>query len=295
MLVDMLTLKDRAAFITGGASGIGLGTAKALLGAGARIVLADIRQDNIEDALRELVPAHGPGRVYGVQLDVSDARQFADVADHAESLVGPIDVLVNNAGVAIVGPLRSASLDDWKFALEVNLGGVINGVHSFLPRMLSRQREAHIVNTSSMSALLKMPSFAGIYATTKAAILSFSEALHDDLESDPIGVSVLIPGAVRSNNHDLARYRPPRFTASEAFAAAEHEYSQRPSSAMDGWMEPALVGERVVAAIRGNDFYIVTHSEFHEAVKTRNDAILAAMSSSDGSQIGEELKQLLKI
>jgi NAD(P)-dependent dehydrogenase (short-subunit alcohol dehydrogenase family) len=268
-------LKDRVAFVTGGASGIGLGIVKKLLGEGAKVVIADLRQDHIDAALKEL-QEHQHGRnVHAIRLDVTDRAAMAAAAIETERVFGKVHLLVNNAGIGITGPLKQATYDDWDFGMAVNLGGVINGVQAFLPRILKHKEGGHIVSTASLAAMVVMPSFMAMYVTAKSAVIAFMEAIRGELAADNIGVSVLCPGPIKSNIHQLSQNRPAKFAASEAFESAAKDLGEREVS--DLWMEPDQVGDMVLNAIRRNELYIVTHGEWRDAAKARFDAMLAAM------------------
>src|SRR6185437_605523 len=146
----MKDVKGKVAFITGGASGIGLGIAHALVGAGAKAVLADLRPDHISSARDSFASRGQSASVHGIHLDVTDRAAFAAAADETERVFGKVQILVNNAGVGIEGPLREATYADWDFGLGVNLGGVVNGLQTFLPRMRSLGQGGHVVNTASL-------------------------------------------------------------------------------------------------------------------------------------------------
>ena len=275
----MDTLKDKVAFVTGGASGIGLGIVRRLLAQGCKVVIADLREDHIDAAMKELEERQYGRDVHAIQLDVTDRAAMAAAADETERAFGKVHVLVNNAGVGIEGPLKEATYDDWDFGLGVNLGGVINGVQTFLPRILKHKEGGHIVSTASLAALVAMPSFLTMYVTGKAAVVAFMEAIRGELAADNIGVSVLCPGPIKSNIHQLAQNRPARFGTSDGFKAAAAELGEREVS--DLWMEPDQVGDMVVKAILNNELYIITHGEWRDAVKARFEAMLAAMPTSE--------------
>ena len=160
----MHEVEGRTAFVTGGASGIGLGMATAFAGAGMNVVIADLRRDHIETALDTL--AGKP--IHAIELDVTDRDAFARAADEAESVFGHVHVLCNNAGMGILGPVTDARYDDWDWGLGVLVGGVVNGIQTFLPRMRAHGEGGHVVNTSSMAGVLPIPG-AAIYITAKAA------------------------------------------------------------------------------------------------------------------------------
>lgn len=271
----MKDLQNKVAFVTGGASGIGLGIADALVAAGAYAVIADLRQDHLEAAAAHFAALGRADRVHGIALDVTDRAAMACAADETERRFGKMHVLVNNAGVGIEGPLRRATYDDWDFGLAVNLGGVVNGIQTFLPRIRQHGEGGHVVNTASLAGLVWMPSFMAIYATSKAAVITLSECIRDDLAPDRIGVTVLCPGPVKSNIHESGRNRPQKFRGSSGFAEAESSLGRRTKSPL--WMEPQTVGERVVHAIRNDEFYLVTHGEWRDAFTERTRTILEAM------------------
>jgi NAD(P)-dependent dehydrogenase (short-subunit alcohol dehydrogenase family) len=256
-----MDVEGKTAFVTGGASGIGLGMATAFSRAGMDVVIADLRPDHIERA-REQLPD-----VRAIELDVTDREAFARAAEEA----GPVHVLCNNAGMGILGPVTAARYADWDWGLGVLLGGVVNGVQTFLPRMLA-QGEGHIVNTSSMAGVLPIPG-AAIYITAKAAVIGLSEALRSELADRDIGVSVFCPGPVQTNIREGGRMRPARF-ADSGYTELERDLENRPNSPL--WLDPVECGERVLEGIRRNDLYIFTHREFREGAEERFRAMLAS-------------------
>ena len=268
----MEEVEGRTAFVTGGASGIGLGISTALVSAGMNVVIADIRQDHIESALAGFVESDRSASVHALELDVTDRDAFARAADDAERTFGRVHVLCNNAGMGILGPVTVARYDDWDWGLGVLLGGVVNGIQTFLPRMLEHGEGAHIVNTSSMAGVLPVPN-AAIYITAKAAVIGLSEALRSELAEEGIGVSAFCPGPVQTNIREGRRTRPERYGDS-GYTELERELEERPNSPL--WMDPDECGERVLAGIRRNDLYIFTHREFREGADERFRAMLAS-------------------
>jgi NAD(P)-dependent dehydrogenase (short-subunit alcohol dehydrogenase family) len=268
----MEDVRDKVAFVTGGASGIGLGIVKVLLEAGAKVAIADLRPDHLEEAKKSLA-AHD-NRILAIEVDVTDREGMARAADAVDAAFGRIDILVNNAGVGIEGPFADASYADWDFGIGVNLGGVINGLMTFVPRIRAGGRGGHVVNTASLAGMVWMPSFMAIYATAKAGVIALTEAMRDDLARDGIGATVLCPGPVRSRIHELGQNRPERFAASAAFTAAAQKLGRRQVS--DLWMQPEEVGRMVLKAILENQLYVITHGEWRGAVQARHEAILAA-------------------
>jgi NAD(P)-dependent dehydrogenase (short-subunit alcohol dehydrogenase family) len=265
----------KTAFITGGASGIGLGMAQAFIEAGMKVVLADLRQDHIDAALGHFARHGHAGRVHAIRLDVTDRSAMAAAADETERIFGKLHILANNAGVGIQGPFKGITFADWDFGLAVNLGGVINGVQLFLPRIRAHGEGGHIINTASLAALVPMPAQFVIYQTAKAAVVTLSECLRGELHPENIGVSVLCPGPVRTNIHELSRNRPPQFGVGEAFRDAENAGATQVS--FPSQLEPAEVGERVLRAVLNDDLYIITHGEWKAAAEQRHAAVIGAM------------------
>jgi NAD(P)-dependent dehydrogenase (short-subunit alcohol dehydrogenase family) len=263
-------LAGKAAFITGGASGIGLGIAQACVDAGMNVVIADLRPDNIERALAQV---GGDGRVHALELDVCDREAFARVVDQSARLVGPVHLLVNNAGMGIGGPIALTRFDDWDWGLGVLLGGVVNGLVSFLPHMLDHGEGGQIVNTASMAGLLPV-SRTAIYSTAKAAVVGLSETVRGELAEQGIGVSAFCPGPVQTNIRESGRTRPERYRPGSGLLELERELEQRPNSPL--WMDPRECGERVLRGVRANDLYILTHPEFRDGTAERFEAILAS-------------------
>lgn len=262
----MEIVEDKVAFITGGASGIGLGIARAFVDADMKVAIADIRDDALEAAKAEFVEAGKGERVITVQLDVTDRRAMARAAEATVKAFGKVHVLVNNAGIGIGGPVKDARYADWDWGLEVNLGGVINGIQEFLPRLIAHGEGGHIINTSSMAAVVPM-RVASIYITAKAAVLGLSEELRGELEPDNIGVSAFCPGPVQTNIANSGDLRPDKYRANSGYAEAERQLKARPNSPL--WMHPDEAGERVLAGLRRNDLFIFTHREFREGLAER--------------------------
>ena len=271
----MRTFQDKRAFVTGGASGIGLGIVKALARRGAFVVIADLRPDHIDRALAELREAGFASSVAALTLDVTDRTAFAAVAERMDIELGGIDILVNNAGVGVEGPVLEAGYADWDYGLGVNLGGVVNGLQSFLPRMIAHGRGGHLVNVSSLAAAVRMPSNFAIYAAGKAAVLNLSENLREELAGKGIGMSVLCPAFVRSNIHEAALNRPAHLREGSGFRQSEATLLERPPG--EDWMDPGIVGEIVAEGILANRLYIVTHGEFRDKMRERIDALLDAV------------------
>jgi NAD(P)-dependent dehydrogenase (short-subunit alcohol dehydrogenase family) len=268
-------VRGKTAFITGGASGIGLGIAGAFVEAGMRVVLADLRQDHIDGALAAFSERGGLQSVHAIRLDVTDRAAMAAAAEETERVFGKLHVLVNNAGVGIQGPFKGITYADWDFGLAVNLGGVINGLQTFLPKIRAHGEGGHIVNTASLAALVPMPAQYVIYQSAKAAVVTLSECIRAELSQENIGVSVLCPGPVRTNIHELSKNRPAQFGVGDAFRANESAGgTQVPFPSM---LEPAQVGALVLEAVRNDELYVITHGEWKPMAEARHAGLIAAM------------------
>ncbi len=277
----MKDLRGKVAFITGGASGIGLGIAKACAKYGMKVVIADKRQDALDEAMAYFKEKKLP--VHPIKLDVTDREAYARAADEAEKVFGKIHVLVNNAGVGGGGPIESLTYKDWDYVVGVNLGGVINGVMTILPRILKHGEGGHIVSTSSTLGIAAGGNMI-TYCTTKAAVSAMMEALATDLQDKNIGVSVLFPGPTRGNLGKSSWENRPAHLRNEGETwppkppSGTPQRPPRPPEHMDiVAMDPVETGERVIRGIRRNDLFIHTHPEFREGYIARHDAIIRAI------------------
>jgi len=186
----------------------------------------------------------------------------------------------NNAGVGAGGPLWTVSEADWKWILGVNLWGVVHGIRTFVP-LLVEQDEGHVVNTASVAGLTS-PAFLGPYNATKHAVTTISETLYRDLRStgSSVGVSVLCPGFVRTGIAESERNRP-QWAPGPADDPAADVLRDAIHKLVAGGIEPAVVADRVLDAVRTDTFYILTHDDSRSMVGTRMDDILEGRSPSD--------------
>jgi NAD(P)-dependent dehydrogenase (short-subunit alcohol dehydrogenase family) len=269
-LKNMENVEGKVAFVTGGASGIGLGMVKAFLKAGMKVVIADLRQDHLDKAAAEL---NATNRLCTLKLDVTDRKEFAQVADDAERAFGKIHVLCNNAGIGLAGPAKHATYEDWDWVLGVDLGGVVNGVVTVLPRILKHGEGGHIVNTASMSGIMPNPNTIQ-YTVAKAGVVAMSEVLRTELAAEHVGVTAFCPGPVQSNISKSAETRPTHLAKT---GYAEFDRRRAANSNAHLWMDPVNVGELVLDGIRKNKLYVFTHSEFGPGIQERCDALMAAV------------------
>jgi len=280
----METFVGKTAFVTGGASGIGLALARAFLAEGMNVMLADIEEPALTAALVSL-SNHGP-RVRGTVCDVSRRETLERAAADAMAAFGKVHVLCNNAGVSRAGFAERIALRDWAWVVGVNLMGAVHGIEIFLPHLKAHGEAAHIVNTASISGLLPS-ALAGPYAASKAGIIGLSEVLADELAGSNVGVSVLCPSWVRTRMVDNGRNRPERFGG--AFALADDtENAARNArflAAAEAGLDPDQVAPLVLRAIRENRLYVFTHLDRKDAVAARFARILddfAPLQPPDG-------------
>lgn len=269
----------KTVFVTGGANGIGLALGQAFAEAGMNVMLADIEQAALTTAVERF--RHHNSKVRGIICDVSDPVSVEKAASETFEIFGNVHVLCNNAGVAGGSGIEDISLDTWRWVIDVNLMGVVNGIRSFLPGMRAHGEGGHIVNTASMAGLENGLGFSP-YAASKFAVVSMSEGLARELHSLRIGVTVLCPGFVRTQISRSARNRPQRYgkppaldpNSPGAILAAESARLQRSG------LDPSDVAQRTLRAIRNDELYVFTHPEMREVVRKRFSAIEAAMDEA---------------
>lgn len=272
----MTDVAGRTAFITGGANGIGLGIARAFAAAGAKLALVDLDAEALDRARAEL-SAHTPTEVF--QLDVRDREAYARVADDAESRLGPVSLLFNNAGVAGGAAATKMTYELWDWGIGVNLHGVINGVQTFLPRMAERGGGGQIVNTASGAGLVEAGSGV-LYHTAKFGVVGMTEALRVELAPLGIGCTVLCPGPVATDiiarTHQLQPRRNPASDHASDDRAAE-ERIRRTTAWLARGVQPDEVGQMVLSAVLENRLYIHTDRAVFALIEARTQALLDAM------------------
>ena len=267
----------KGAFITGGASGIGLALGRAFAGLGMKVMLADIDQDALEKAVRQL--GETGAELRGVPCDVSDRAAVQRAAQAAFEAFGKIHVVCNNAGVSAGGLMEEIPPADWDWVIGVDLMGVIYGIEAFVPHMKAHGEGSHIVNTGSMAGMLSPPHM-GPYNACKHAVVTLSETLAVELAGSNIGVSVLCPGWVNTRINQSGRNRPARFGPPRETPVAARERAAEIAELLRTGMDPTEVAARVVAAVRDNDLHIFTHPEMLPALDDRFRRILAAYNKA---------------
>ncbi len=273
--------EPKVAVITGGASGIGLATARLLRGRGWRLVLADVEGARLEEACTEVGGGDRGDHVAGVVTDVADKDAVDALADASFERFGRVDVVFNNAGVAVAGLIADMSHADWAWLMHVNLWGPIHGVEAFLPRLVQQGSGGHLLFTASFAGLA--PNIGlGPYTVTKYGVVALAEVLHRELRPSRIGVSVLCPMRVATDIGRSGRNRPAHLGGTDATAGATAGAAAgagepppppagpRPDDRMAGRVLPVdVVAEQVVAAIGTDRLYIVPHAESREMIRRR--------------------------
>jgi NAD(P)-dependent dehydrogenase (short-subunit alcohol dehydrogenase family) len=279
----MRELAGKAAFVTGGASGIGFALGRAFASAGMKVMLADIETEALAAAVKSLHDV-GPD-VRGVTCDVADPLSVERAAKASCDAFGNIHVVCNNAGVAASGGIDNISLDNWRWVLDVNLMGVLHGIRTFLPHIRAHGEGGHIVNTASMAGMNGGLGFSP-YVASKFAVVGMSEGLAMQLRPLGIGVTVLCPGYVRTGIGESGRNRPERYGASKAPdpASPAGQLLAHIAQRLRAGLDPSEVAARVLAAISEDELYVFTHPEMREEVKERFAAITAAMDKAAGCQ-----------
>ena len=258
-----LTPADHA-FVTGGASGIGLGIADALLRRGVKVTIADINDESLAEVL-----ATRDNGLRGVLLDVRDRHQWREAKEKAEEVFGPVTVLVNNAGIAPDGlELADSQPESFERIFAINFFGVYNGIVTFGSSIRSHGR-GHILNVASMAGLSSERATAGAYSASKYGVVSLSETLRVEMKPHGVGVSVMCPGLVMTNL--------PANTARVAGKEAR--------GVMPGGLDAGVAGEMAVRGIEREDFYILTSFDRDDPIRKRFEEQLAAFARGPDSDL----------
>jgi NAD(P)-dependent dehydrogenase (short-subunit alcohol dehydrogenase family) len=247
----MEDLAGKVAFITGGASGVGLGQAKVFSEAGCRIVIADIRQDHLDEAMAWFRDRNAA--VHPIRLDITDREAYKAAADEAESVFGPVQLLFNTCGVSQFGPIQDATWEDWDWQLGVNLGG-------------------------------------GIYCTSKFAVRGLTESLRGDLAPHGIGVSLLCPAGVNTNIHEAVLTRPAKY-ASTGYYGPDPERFKQLKSVIVGGMDPVDLARHVLRAVKEDRFWVLPYPEVKEGLLRTHQAIIDAIARAEDDPDYEDRKR----
>jgi NADP-dependent 3-hydroxy acid dehydrogenase YdfG len=283
---DMKDINGKVAFITGGGSGVGLGQAKVFAKAGAKVVIADIRQDHLDQAMDYFAGADVD--VHPILLDITDREAYAEAANESERVFGTVQLLFNTAGVSIFGPLEKSTYDDYDWQMNVNFGGVVNGIRTFVPRMIEYGKGGHIINTSSLGGIISAGP-AGIYSASKFAVRGLSEALRTELAKYDIGVTVLCPANVNTNIAESVKTRPEKYSDSgyrfndEVLASLRKIYS--------AGKDPVELAEEVMKAVKENRLYCIPYPEARQPLENHFREIISALPPEDSDPDGVAKRQ----
>ncbi len=268
----MHDFEGRTAVITGGASGIGLATARRFAEAGMNLVLADIEEPVLETVVAEM--EQSGASVIGVRCDVADLGSVQALAAAAHERFGPVHVLFNNAGVVTGGPLLADDdqfYEKFNWTMGVNLMGVLHGIRSFVPAMLAHGEPSHVVNTASMAGLLPAP--IGGYTVSKYATVALSELLAQETAGTNVGVSVLCPFFVKTQISDSTRNMPEHLVQMEEPSAEDEVRTEVIRGLVAGGIEPSAVADHVHDAVIEGRFWIFTHPGSEDHPRARAEQI----------------------
>jgi NAD(P)-dependent dehydrogenase (short-subunit alcohol dehydrogenase family) len=272
-------LGGKVAVVTGAASGLGRAMALAFAAEGMRLALADVDEIGLEKT--RTLAHRADSKIISMRVDVSKADDVNRFAERAAAELNGIHVVCNNAGVALSGPVWETSEAEWQWILGVNLLGVVNGVRAFSPRLIA-QDEGHIVNTASVAGLISPPGM-GAYCVSKHAVVTLSEALHHDLRErgSRVGVSVLCPAYVPTGIADSERNKPSDLSVSGKSKERLAKEAALKKAVASGKLSADDVARAVVAAVKENRFYVLTHPGIKGAVRARMEDVLEERAPRD--------------
>lgn len=269
----MKDVNGKVAFITGGASGMGLGMARAFADAGMKVMIGDIEQNALDKAVSEL---QGKGHdVDGLQVDVTKLEAVQAAAQATVDKFGKVHIVCNNAGIPVGGHSETCNMRNWHWVVDVNLWGVVHGLQAFVPLIMSHGEGGHVVNTASMAGMYGLRG-AGPYNATKFAVVGISETMMAEHSKDNLGVSVLCPGIVATNIGTAARNRPDEYGGSVAPSEKD-----RTAEMLSKGLDPDIVGRLVLEAIQEDQPYIFTDPSLRYLIERRTKYILAGYDWAD--------------
>lgn len=283
----------KTAIISGGAGGIGFALAEEFGQLGMKIVIADIDQAQLAEARQKLQDANI--QVLACPLDVTNYQQWQETVAAAEAKFGDIHMLVNNAGVGgVPGTIEDTKLDTWKWVMDVNVMGVVNGTQAVGPSMKRHGQGGWIINVASMAGMNGVP-YSGAYAASKAAVVSMSESWAVELKKHNIAVSALCPAFVKTRIHESLRNLQPEYKevkeqGANKIKSANGKGKNIAKELVESGIPTSVLAKRVVEALQSGQTYIFTHPNFRAPIAYRSSLLDAAFADAENSPIVSHLK-----
>lgn len=272
----MKDVQGKVAFITGGASGMGLGMARAFSAAGMKVMIGDIEEEPMNRAVAQLNAAGG--NAAGVKVDVTQLESVSEAGVAVTERFGKVHIICNNAGVGVGGKCETASMHNWKWVMDVNMWGVVHGLQVFVPLITSHGEGGHVVNTASMAGMYGLQG-AGPYNASKFAVVGISETMMAEHAKDNLGISLLCPGIVATNISSSGRNR------AEAYGGPVQPNEKDKSAEMLAkGLDPDIVGKLVLEAIQDDQPYIFTDPSLRYLVERRTQYILKGYDWADNCE-----------
>lgn len=281
----------KTAIISGGAGGIGFALAEEFGQLGMNVVIADIDEQQLAEAEQSLISANI--KVLAHPLDVTNYQQWQDTVKAAQDKFGNIHMLVNNAGVGgIPGSIEDTKLETWKWVMDVNVMGVVNGTQAVGPSMKQHGQGGWIINVASMAGMNGV-AYSGAYAASKAAVVSMSESWAVELKKYKIAVSALCPAFVRTRIHESLRNLQPEYKSVKEQGAAKAKSGSGNNIAkelVESGIPTSVLAKRVVEALQSGQTYIFTHPNFRAPIAYRSSLLDKAFADAENSPIVSHLK-----
>jgi len=283
----MKDFRSKVAFITGGASGAGLGQAKVFSEAGCKVVIADIRQDHLDQAMDYFKAKKAD--VHAIKLDITDRKAYAVAADEVEKVYGtPPQLLFNTAGVNAFGPVEASTFEDFDWVMGVNLGGVINGMVTFVPRMIKAGKGGHITTVASWGGFMGFANTAP-YACAKAAVVNLMESYYLGLKPYGIGVSCLCPIGINSNIHESPLTRPEKLK-NTGYNVSQKTMEYEKKAFYESGIDPVDLAKILKKGIEAEQLYIFQFDNPEKMLRDNYERIIN-YATPEGMKKMEELEK----
>lgn len=283
----MKSVQGKVAVVTGAASGMGRAMAQTFVNAGMKVVLSDLDEAKLASTTQAMKDAGGD--VIGVVANVAKIEQIQALAKATLDRYGAVHVLCNHVGVSYnAASSWETPLEGWRWIYDVNVMGIVNSIHTFVPIMIKQDDECHIVNTASGTGLI-VNSINIPYASSKHAVVAMTESMHNEMlmRKLKIGVSLLCPGPVNTDiMHSIERFRPGSLAVKQEKTKEEALIDRACEIWLQRSMDPALVGDMVLKAILENRFYIITHDFTDELIESRMKTILERKNPQPTDETG---------